>query len=85
MTDGVRATIKKWTGYEPLSCPWRAFFDPFVARVIRAHHFFEKGELQWAMPRPSYRLVEGVSFYGRSLDSCAHHRMEQEREARARG
>lgn len=63
MTAPIRATIKTMTGSYVDGCPWSAFRDPFVARVIDAYRFFESGQLSFKEPNPSHRLVEGISFY----------------------
>lgn len=87
MTDGVLNVIEDFTGYKPTGCPWRAFFDPLVERVVRAYAFFESGQLAWSEPHPSHRLVDGMSFYHR-IDGMIHGkqlRQEQEQWRAARG
>lgn len=85
MTDGILSTVEQWTGDRPASCPWAAFFDPFVHRVLTAHRAFESGNLAWAQPNPSHRLVQGVLHYDGVLSRCHALRMKQEAEERARG
>lgn len=85
MTDGILATVEQWTGERPVSCPWRAFFDPFVRRVLSAYRFFESGQLGWAVPHPSARLVAGVDHYHGAITACQSRRIEQDAEERRRG
>lgn len=80
MTDGIFSTLEDYTGYRPVSCPWRAFFDPFVQRVVRAYDFFESGQLSWAVSKPSHRLVDGVAFYHRVDNTVWSKQLRQERE-----
>jgi hypothetical protein len=63
MTAGIRNTIKTMTGTYVDTCPWRAFKEPFVSRVIDAMRFFESGQLAFKVPHPSHRLVEGIAYY----------------------
>ena len=83
MTDGILSTVEAWTGDRPLSCPWAAFFDPFVARVVNAHRMIE--QIEWLHPDPSHRLVEGVSHYAGALKRCEMTRMQKDAEDRKRG
>lgn len=85
LTDGILNTVEQWTGVRPLACPWRAFFDPFVARVMHAYRFFESGQLSWAHPTPSSRLVAGVEHYHGAVTACHGHRAKLDAEARRRG
>lgn len=63
VTDGILNVAEEWTGDRPMSCPWRALYEPFVQRVMEAYRFFESGQLAFRLPRPSYRLVAGISHY----------------------
>lgn len=84
MTAGIRQTIQTVTGSPVDVCPWRAFRDPFVARVLAAFRFFESGQLSFALPDPSHRLVEGLAFYSQ-VDNRVHgHLMDKDREERKR-
>lgn len=82
MTNGIMATVEHWTGDKPRSCPWRAFYQPFVRRVLSAYRFFESGQLDWAEPEPSARLVAGVTHYHMAVGRA---RTEQLASERARG
>lgn len=87
MTDPIRRTVQEYTGTELMGCPWRAFADPFVSRVLSAMSFFESGQLAFAVPQPSHRLVAGIHFY-QSVSSNIYakqlelERLERERTAR---
>lgn len=84
MTAGIRQTMETMTGTPVDTCPWRAFADPFVARVLNAYRFFESGQLSFALPDPSHRLVEGLAFY-HAVDNRVHGQMlDKERTERKR-
>lgn len=85
MTTGIQATVEAWTGDRPLTCPWRAFFDPFVTRIMRAYRAFDKGQTHLALPNPSARTAAGLLHYAAALDACEVKRLEAEAEARRRG
>ena len=82
MTDGILSTVEGWTGTRAIECPWRAFFDLFVARVRAAYEFFVEGQMAVAFPDPSARLVAGVLHFHRAVNSCERTRMEEERTQR---
>jgi hypothetical protein len=84
MTDGILSAVESYTGHRPVSCPWRALFDPFVHAVIEAHAFFESGNLAVSLVAPSHRLVQGVGFYHRAVSSTHANQMTQDREQRER-
>jgi hypothetical protein len=86
MAGAVLNAVEAWTGDRPDTCPWRAFYDTFVKRVMWAYRFFETGQLAWALPRPSHRLVCGIAHFHQALRSVEHKQIEEERrnrEARA--
>mgnify|MGYP001587426829 CR=1 FL=1 len=79
------ATCEAWTGDRPPhGCPWRAFFELFVARIRDAHAAWEKGNIGWALPNASHRTVEGVKHFDRVVNRCEANRMEAERKERER-
>ena len=85
MTDGILNTIGDWTGTAAITCPWRAFFDPFVRRVLDAYRLFVEHQIHWAHPNPSAKLVAGVVHYDAAVKGCEAKRMELQRdEARAK-
>jgi len=63
MSEGVRSAMRAATGSDAIGCPWRAFSDPLVQRVLSALPFFESGQLAFKLPAPSHRLVEAVGWY----------------------
>ncbi len=79
-TRGVRLAVYEWTGEASASCAWRAFRDPFVARVLDAYRWFESGQVATFAPRASHRLVEGIGFYHRALNICQGKHMDLDRE-----
>lgn len=69
---------------KPSTCPWRPFTapgDPYVARIINAHYWFELHQFEAVEPDASHRVVEGVAFYHRALKAVEFH---QFKEAQAR-
>lgn len=84
MTDSILQTAADWTGARPLTCPWRAFYDPFVRRVQHAYRFFESGNLAVFLPNPSHRLMEGISHMHSVQNRISHHLHEQDRKERER-
>lgn len=81
-TEGVMSTIGDWTGGErPVSCPWRAFRDPFVQRVMSVASL-QPGEVSWYAPNPSHRLVEGLAHYRRVGNLVESKVIAAEREQR---
>lgn len=84
MTEPIRKTMESMTGYDVATCPWRAFRDPFVQRVMSAMRFFESGQLAFGVSNPSYKLVQGVGFY-RTVDGRMQGKqMELERDKHRR-
>ena len=71
-TAPIRATsalVEKVTGGESPGCPWRAFYEPQVGAVLRAHDWFEKGQAStWWGPDPERWLIDGVHVYQSALD-----------------
>ena len=63
MSEGVMSAMRAATGSDALACPWRAFSDPLVQRVLSALPFFESGQLAFKLPAPSHRLVEAIGWY----------------------
>lgn len=78
-------TVRNWTGDRPMACPWNALRDPFVARVLEAHRF--KGELAFAVPQPSHRLVKGLAHFeyvGNRIDQMMWEQRKEQREQERR-
>lgn len=80
MTEGIYSTIESWTGARPISCPWQAFFDPFVQRVLRAYPWFKERQLATYLPWPTHREIAGIAHYDQAATAVASKRMKLERE-----
>ena len=83
-TQGIVNTARVWTGDEPIGCPWFAFRDPFVGRVLTAFSAYKEGQLDVVVPDTSYRLIQGVMHYARADNRVTRVRMERDREKRER-
>lgn len=68
------------TGTFVPSCPWRAFRHPLVGEVMRAVQFYETGNLAFAHPEPSHRLVEGIRHWNSAYNRMHSRQLEIERE-----
>lgn len=71
MTQGIRQTIAEMTGQDVGTCPWRAFQDPFVQRVISVVKWTggeDGGSLHELYSEPSNKLVQGYALY-RAIDA----------------
>lgn len=86
MVTPVLSVIEEWTGERVTTCPWLAFFDPFVARALDALPAFEKGSLATVLPNPSHRLVSGILFLHRKLNAieCEQIRRDNEKARNAK-
>jgi len=62
-------------------CPWFAFRDPFVQRVLESYPWFESGQINTWVPHASHRLIQGLGFYHRALNLCQAKNLELEIEA----
>jgi hypothetical protein len=83
MTNAYLENIERWTGDRPETCPWRAFYDPFVGFILRAYQFFESGQLEqfWGGdPPPQY--TDGVVHYHRALKRVQGYQQEADRKKR---
>lgn len=75
--------MKDMTGYSVDTCPWRAFQDPFVQRVITAVRWVtgeERGDLRDIVSAPSHKLIQGISFYRAADARMRGKQMEMDRE-----
>lgn len=84
VTDGILRTCREWTGDEPIGCPWSAYRDPFVGRVLTAFRAYKEGQLRTLVPHPSYRLVQGVMHYDYVNERATATRLELKRLERER-
>lgn len=75
------------TGTKPRTCPWRSFYVDDVAAVMRAHSFFESGQLSvWFGDDPEAWLIDGVRIYDGALRHAlndARETMRKNREAKS--
>lgn len=71
MTQGIRKTMEDMTGYNVATCPWAAFNDPFVQRVLSICRWTageDGGALSELHSDPSNKLVQGYALY-RAVDA----------------
>lgn len=80
--EAIRETITDMTGVEPVSCPWRAFSVPIVREVMHAVQFHESGNLAFALPTPSHKLVEALAVWNQVYNRVQAKQMELELERR---
>lgn len=80
MVEAIRSVMTEMTGCEPVSCPWRAFTHPLVGEVLRAVQFAEHGNLAFALPNPSHRLVEALAVWNQVGNRIQAKTMERDRE-----
>lgn len=81
MTNGILETVQDWTGARPPTCPWRAFYDPRVARVVRAYDAWnEGGQADYGVPRPSHWFVEAYAYFNRCVRSIFSQQRKMDRE-----
>lgn len=75
--------IEQLTGHRPDSCPWRAFYDPFVAKVVHVAVLAEKGlgasELG---DDPPAIILDALPLYFRAYNATKAHDMDLERKQR---
>lgn len=80
--------MEEMTGYNVGTCPWRAFQDPFVQRVISVVKWTageDGGALKDLYSDPSSKLIHGYALY-RSIEARMRGKqMELEREKSRRG
>ena len=86
--DRIKDLIRRITGSEPPTCPWRAFQDPLVVDVINACRWYESGQVAVRIgAEPPYNLVEGVETFIGALelvDAEREKRRDEERKSKAR-
>jgi hypothetical protein len=93
MTQPIFDTVKEVTGIVlGCGCPWRAMYDPLVARTLTGSRAFDKGNLEVAFPDISYRLYESIEFYDTARAQHDNHynrleleQMRQEHERKKQG
>lgn len=79
LTDPYFASIRNWTGERPITCPWRAFYDPLVRDVLSIYPFFSSGQLAIILGNdPPLYLIEAVSYYHDKLERIRIKQIEEE-------
>jgi hypothetical protein len=75
--------IKHLTGHHPPSCPWRAFYSPLVAEVIRVAGLASNNLALLALEDdPPAIVIDGLSVYlGAKLATENHDAELREKEA----
>ena len=81
--EQVLRSCEAASGERPTACPWRAFADPYVSAVIRAHRWWKVGELTTRYgDRVPERIAWGVEVYDAALNAVQVHDMREDREQR---
>lgn len=76
--DASRLTMKHITGTEPRTCPWRAFDNPIVRDVVRAHQWFESGNLSQRLgSRIPYVLIQGLEVFDQAVNATDGERLQR--------
>lgn len=79
----MKGHIEALTGYRPDTCPWRVFYDPLVAEVIRVASLAEKGLGLAALgSSPLGIVIEALPVYFRSYNATRSHDLDLERKQR---
>jgi hypothetical protein len=83
----MREAIERITGHRPVSCPWRAYYDPLVREVMALSWSVESGNLGAALgDDPPAVLVDALGVYRSALAATlAEDRRLADEERRARG
>lgn len=83
----MREAIERITGHRPVSCPWRAYYDPLVREVMSVSWAAEAGNLAAALGEdPPAVLVDALGVYRSALAATlAEDRRLAEEERKARG
>lgn len=86
--DGVEqvlTSLERITGTRQTACPWRAYEDPFVAEVLRAHRHWKERQLHlvWGHDPPA-ALMRGIEVYDSALNAIRANDIHEDREKRKR-
>lgn len=80
---GGLAAVRTVCGAEPPECPWRAWKDPDVQRVVECWRWADKGQAREAWgDDPEMWLVEGARVFGAALDASRADVLDTEARAR---
>lgn len=75
--------IRELTGYEPHTCPWRAFYDPIVKAVLSLRPLAEDKLIESALgPDPPAVILDAYAMYVRAYNVTRADEMEHERKQR---
>jgi hypothetical protein len=81
ITEPYFKSVENWTGDRPLSCPWRAFYDPFVKDILTLYPFYLSGQLSLVIGQdPPLYLLQGLAYYHTKIETIRGKQMEAERE-----
>ena len=79
ITEPYFRAVEGWTGERPITCPWRAFYDPLVKDVLRLYPFYTSGQLAIVLgPDPPLYIVEAVAYYHDKIERIRIKQMEEE-------
>jgi hypothetical protein len=83
----MREAMERIVGHRPVSCPWRAYYDPLVREVMALSWAVEEGNLAAATgDDPPAILLDAVGMYRQALSATlAEDRRIADEERRARG
>ena len=79
--------MERITGHRPVSCPWRAYYDPLVREVMALSWAVDDGNLAAATgDDPPAILLDAVGMYRQSMSATlAEDRRLAEEERKSRG
>lgn len=81
--DQMAKHIRQMTGYEPVECPWRAFFDPLVREVSEIAILASDGVGMAALgDQPPAPVVDALPVYMQAKAATRAHDIEQDNERR---
>lgn len=80
MTDGILGAIKEWTGDDVVGCPWHAFSDPLVRRVLHIKSEIDAGIMTHDRRELSRREIDGVAHFHQAMQRISVRRMEERRK-----
>ncbi len=78
-TRAMAGEIEKLTGTRPISCPWRAFWDPLVREVLHVANLAEKVGSAAIEPGSPAILFDALEVYHSARAAVRNHDDEQRR------
>lgn len=80
---GLKAHVKRITGSEPETCPWRVFYDPLVGDIVRVATLAEKNLGAAALGDDPYAIhVDALATFLAAKNATIAHDMTEERKRR---